>query len=454
MSWTLPGMRRRLYRAPEFADLVGYAGTATVRSATSITDPVMFGGSNLGEWHFSDGWLRLQHITDANGRVKRAGALAGSALGHADTANWASPFTGLTYEYTWPDVHPDDLDRCITDPLRQLYVPNWLPATPWKDGNFEAADLDSWVGVNANRQKLTDQIYGLVGSRSLLATNTAANGYVAHSSGINVQPGETWQLNSNALCVQGGPLYWRIYNFTGGVWGTEIDADRAIGYGLTALRFRRTVKIPAGVYTLNCRMQATDNGAIHAWDALPGRNLSERRFELDSYLKASFNVLGMAEARYGETLNAPSVGADNARSRSFESWNRGPDYDTEHLPGNASPNAVRINRNPHNVSSQTEFWFASQRTWWDVQPIGELDASDAPEEAAYHMAAANLCDLLNKDGRDPYWLGIKGGHVSAATAEMAARPVATPPRRPQHVGGRIGPGYGRGRGYGSQRGGW
>lgn len=431
-------MRARFYGSADFGRRVlGFASTATSRDATSITDPIEFGGSNVGEFQFDAGWIRLQHLTDANGRVKRAGALTDDALAHADETDWLAPFTGLAYEYTWAGIHPDEFDQCIVDGLRHVYVQNNLPATLWEDGNFEAADQDSWAGTNADLDKLGDQVYGNVGSLSLVVSNTAANGYASHTTGIKVQPGQRLQLNALALCVQGGPIRWRLYDFTGGIWGDEIETA-AVGYGYTAQHFRRTITVPADCYLINCRMQNDAVNGITAWDALPSRNLNARRFALDSYVRAGFNITALLQACYGETLQS-GTNAEDAASLHFEAFKRGSSgYDTEHNAGNSSPNAIRLNLEPSRIGD-VEFWFGSQRSWYDYQPIAELTPSDCPEELAFAGAAVNLCDLMNKDGSDPYFGGVRAKYKARLDAQAMSYIPSTPPPRRQHIGGRIGP---------------
>lgn len=433
---TLAQYRARFYLHEDFGErVVGFASTGT-RSATAVTDATRFGSTNIDEWHYADGWIRWASLSGAE-RVKRAGALSGSTLLHAEPGNWAAPFTGTSYEYTWPNIHPDEFDECIKNALRYVYLTGHLPMTPWADGNFEQADLDDWTSVNSTVQKLADVTYGIVGSRSLVVTNTAANGYAAHNTGLFVNPGETYQLNALARLVSGtGPFYFRIYRYNGGSWGTEITTAPN-GEGYTPLHlYRESVTIPADVFRINCRLESAGSGDIVAWDALPGRNLSDKDFALESFARNRFNIFGLAEAVYGPTLS-DGLQSQTARSKQFHAWRRGRDFDTTHRAADSAPDALQL----YVDARGKELWYEYRRPLFDVAPLAsELSDLDSMyDDYVFAAAAVNLCALLNKDGSDGYWENVKAKYQRILSGQTEARRPSKPPERYQRVGGRIGP---------------
>jgi hypothetical protein len=438
MSFDLAYMRQKLYLCEDFGwRVLGFASTGT-RSATGVTDALRFGNNQEGEFQYADGWIRWPGLSSAEGRIKQSGALSGLTLVHEDGTNWAAPFTGTDYEWNPPGVHPDELDRCIQNVFPKAYVYNFLPQTPWRDGNFEAPDMDSWAGTNADLDKLTDQVYGKVGSQSLVVTNTAANGYAYNTVGIAVQPGQQLQLNARARNVQGGPISWRIYNFTGSVWGAEL-ADAATGYGQTPVHLRHTITVPDEVYKINCRLGSPGNGDVTAWDALPGRDLAATAFDLESYNRDRFNITGVSEASYGVALRGGHNAYDGT-TPTYEAWKRGRDFDTEHLAGNSNPNSVLLFREAQARSQNLELWYSSQRAWQEIDPLDdELAVTRAPEELVFHGAAANVAAMLNVGGADPYWTGVEAKHRALFEAQNQARAAVRLPEKRQRLGGRIGP---------------
>lgn len=432
MAITRAGVRARVYLLPEFGrEKLGFASSATGTATDGVTDTLAFGANLLGEFQYADGWIHFPSLLTTE-RVKRAGALSGTKLLHADAAAYSTTLTSLAYEWTVPHVHPDEFNRCIRDSMRELPVINHLPETPWTDGNFEQSGTTEWPVAVSTRAKQPDAVYGLVGSQSLVVTNSSASGYAANNSALNVQPGQKWQLHALARLVSGtGPLRFRIYDYTAGSLGSELD-DAAVAYGFTPVLLPHVLTIPDDVYRINCLLQSDGASDVHAWDALPGRLASARRFTLDTYAKAGYNIQGVAEAEYGAALKAGTRARD-AMSRSFKTWNRGPDYDTEHDGASSTPNVMRLNREPRGISSETEIWYTSRRSWADVDDLDtESASSEVPDDMIVFATAAKVARILDMPD-------VAAMYESKATAQAAARPVATPPQRRHRIGGRVGP---------------
>lgn len=424
-------IRARVYLLPEFGDtILGFASTTTGIGTTGIPDTVKFGPTMLGEFAFADGWGYVPSLTGVQ-RVKRMNNISTSTLLHQDPANWSSLTSGLAYEWLAPPVHPDEFNRCIQDSMREYYVANHLPETPWADGNFESSGVTEWPIASATRAKQTDALYGLVGSQSLVVTNSGVLGYASNNTPLNVQPGQRWQFDALARLVSGtGPLNFIIVDGTSGSFGDVLAT--ATGYGFTPLQLRNPLTIPDDVYKLYLLLQSEGAADVHAWDALPGRNLSARRFVLDAYAKAGYNVAGVSEAIYGSALKNGTRAYD-ATSRYFEAWQRGYDYDTEHDGGGSTPNAMRLNRDPRKISSDTELWYTGRRSWADTDDLpDETATSEVPEDLIVFATAAKVARILEMPS-------VAGMYQAKADAEAAARPVATPPPRRQRIGGRLGP---------------
>lgn len=438
MSTLRPTIRARVYGLPEFGEAVlGFASTATGAGTTGIPDTVKFGPTQIGEFQYADGWGYVPTLTGAQ-RVKRMGAISGTTLLHADNANWSSVVNTTPYEWLVPGAHPDAFNQVIADAMRELYVRNHLPETPWIDGNFELSGTTNWAAA-ATLAKVADAIYGNVGSQSLKVTNLGANGYAAHNVGIEVQPGQRWQFHALMRNVAGGPARFRIYDYTASpTVGAEIGTA-AVAYGFTPTLLVNNVTIPENCYRVTCLLQNDSATGITAWDALPGRNLASRQFPLDYWGRAHYNITGLAEAQYGTALKNGTRAYD-ATSRSFEAWSRPRDFDTEHLLGNSTPNIMRIYRDPRKIASDVELWYPSQRTWWDVDPLdSETASSEIPEELLIPLVAARVATLLNPGETDPHLRATRAKYEAIAAAQVMARPAVRTPERRQRVGGRLGP---------------
>lgn len=430
MTITRKQVRGRVYRLPEFADdLVGFESTATGTGTTGIPDTRKFGPTQVGEFQYADGWGYVPTLTGAE-ISKRMGAISGTTLLHADNANWANVVNGTAYEWLAPNLHPDTLNRFITEAMRELYAYSFLPISPWPDGTMEDSGTSNWTAGNATLSKVTTTANGRVGSRSLLITNTAALGHAFSPTGIYVQPKQRWQLDALAIPIAEGPVQWRLFDFTGGVLGDELAAP-AIGYGLTPILLRQSITVPAGCYRIICRMQNDHASGITAWDALPGRKLSDRNFVLDSYAKAGFNITGLSEA-LGYVPLSEGNNAYDATTQYFEGWKRGPDYQTEHYGANATPNLLRIERDPRNISRDTQLWVSTRRPWGDVDPLDSEESSEVPDDQIVYAVAAKVAAHIGMPD-------VAAKYSARVMAETQARPPTTSQPRRQHYGGRLGP---------------
>lgn len=441
-------IRALLYNHPQFNwRLVGFASTANSRTTTALVDPSRFGGTNLGEFQYSDGWIRIPSLSVAEGRIKIAGALSGSGLQHAEADNWAAG--GATpYEWTPPGLHPDQVDECYRQVLRETYVYNDLPETPWINGNFEDPASTEWLGQDADVEYLPDTAAGKVGSWSLSVANNNPGiaGFAWSREGLSVQPGQRYQFD--ALVRQSTkPLEavaWRIFDSTNVLFGTELGTvGGAIAYGTTPVLLRQEITIPEGCYLVRCKMQNSDNpDSVTYWDALPGRLLSARRFDLQDWSAARFNITGVSEVRYGGALQAGTQAYD-ASTRNAHAWERRRDFDTENFGLNSTPSALVVTR-PSGIPSDVELWYSSQRSYADADDalLDENSSTRCPQDQLVPAFLVKVCDLLGSDAPP----GVRAYNQGLIEAQRDARKQKPPPKRGQFISTGVGAGR-RGGGY-------
>ena len=184
--------------------------------------------------------------------------------------------------------------------LRSLRYRRYGLLTLVTDGDMETSGTSNWTATTATLSKVTAAANITLGSNSLRALNSSANGR-ARSALINVAPGDTYCVRAD-LRVAFGTGELEAYDETN---AAVIESETSTYRDWRYLAFDFTT--PAGCLSLSIRLKGQEASADVYWDNVSLRHKSARQMDLPSWVDNPGAVEGLYQYRGGAAVTA---GAD------------------------------------------------------------------------------------------------------------------------------------------------
>ncbi len=412
MSKTRAAQRALVYAGGRIP-YMGFARTADSIATDGIRDAAQFqdgragAGDYVGAWHYRPGQA------DPN-RVKHGSIIVGDKWTHEQQA-YTDALTDLAYEAVGY-IHPDTLNECIRLAQRFIYFEDWMPITPWTDGDFVSSSVTTpfdWTAgaVGTTVTKDSTAARSPSGKRSLLLTNS---GYTVSSS-LYVTPGDRVVHGVDYSAEVGYAAYSLIDVTHNTVLFTDSHQARAFRHVIT------TTTIPDGCYEVKIQPQTTGTAVF---DTTFGHLSHARELKVPSSVNEAWRLISFGPAEYSRSIGGSY--AFSADSRLRESWKRPFDYDLNPVAEEANPYRLQIYRDEG--LQEKDYWIYALRPYSDIDEVlDESGSSDAPEDlllASIYYQVSNV--LKQAYPQDPRWQALYMDSKAELDAQRRARSVAVP----------------------------
>jgi hypothetical protein len=314
-------------------------------------------------------------------------------------------------------ISVDEFNDVFRRALRHVYFEQFIPISPFLDGDFSVSSLTSpynWTASASNTTptKITTggvaTQMGQSGPRNLVLTNSSASGYVP-TSNVYLNDGDTFVAGAIGRCNGA---------YTGSV--VLYDVTNSVALWTITFTSRGFVRVLREyTVTSDCevelRIGGTEASAVTEWDCLLGHLAGQdgNLLVVPTYLNERGRTLGFGPAYYGRQL---ATYVNNATSRQYVAWDRDDDYVPLPLSQDASTSQIQIKRDG-GAPTNSELWLHALRPFSDIEDLdNETDSTDAPEDMFMESVKYELgCVLANKypnDGwqpfRDEAWRKLEG----------------------------------------------
>lgn len=292
----------------------GYVdSTNSTTSVIATTDPDIT-DTNKGAGYLRDkkAWLYRPTAANAGDVLRRAGNITQAAT-YATITLAGLAYTqkiggAATEEFeVWYDLRPDlDILPAIQQAQSKVASRTLLPFTLVTDGDMWSSGVTNWTGSSATPTKTTTPSRVFQGHRSLVVTNSGANGYAA-SDAISVIPGH------RMLCAAIGRL-----NAGTATEMTLYDASNTAVFGETRThaegRFQymwQEVNVPTGCHSMQVRLGGTGASDVTDWSGCIVVDLTSTRQALQSQIEEAWEFECLTYLKFNRNT---SSGVEDANS--------------------------------------------------------------------------------------------------------------------------------------------
>ena len=280
---------------------VGWIGTATGGSVTTLTDTDWVQDSGASTRSFVGAWL-FRPTAAAADQVRRITTYASGTFTHGGANYATAPVAADAYE-----VHvfmaPGDFNSCINRALQRRFYWDYAWLSLIDDADMEASGVTDWTATNTTLTKATTAGVVSHGAQVLRAVNSAANGRAA-SITLPCTPGEVYFLD--AWCMPNGD-----YTATLIAYDVTNSANiKTVSYaGREPKRLWLSFTVPTGCERMAVWLRGDDAAADIYWDNVLLYANRRRQYWLPSWL---------TEARQVARLEHLSARSDEAANISFD----------------------------------------------------------------------------------------------------------------------------------------
>lgn len=408
---------------------MGNARTADSIATNGIHNAAIYQDARSGAGDYVGAWQYRPGQSDPN-RVKHGSVISGDLWTHEQSL-YTDARTDLAYEEVGY-IHPDTLNECIRLAQRFIYFLDWMPLTPWTDGDFVSSSATSpydWTAA-ASGTTVTKDSTGArspSGKRSLVLTGA---GYTRTSS-LFPTPGDRLVHGADYSAEAGVTATYSLWDVTHGVT-LFTDSHQAQAFRHVI----HTDTIPAGCYEVKAQFQTS--GGVSVFDTTFGHLSHARSLQVPSSVNEMWRLVSFGPAEYNRAI-ADSY-AYSADSRLREAWRRPFDYDLNPVSEEANPYQLQIYRDEG--LQEKDYWIYALRPYSDIDEVlDENGVSDAPENLLLASIYNQLAQVLVAAyPSDPRWPALLNASQAELDAQRTARKPAAPRMQPETYipGGRRG----------------